>query len=195
MQYSDIAIIDRPEKVGQSVFGITIVGSDEHIPELFERGYRQAIVTVGSVGAPQTRVELFRLLKSNGFTLPAVIDKTAVLSQNDTLVGEGVFIGKGAIINTGVNLGECCIINSGAIIDHDSKIGRFVHVGPGVSISGDAIIGDYSHIGTGSAVLQSIRIGANTIIGAGSVVTRDMPEGVIAFGNPCKERRKVGSTL
>jgi hypothetical protein len=26
----------------------------------------------------------------------------------------------------------------------------------------------------------------NTIIGAGSVVTRDIPDGVVAWGSPCK---------
>ena len=34
------------------------------------------------------------------------------------------------------------------------------------------------------------KIGKNSIIGAGSVVTKDIPDNVIAYGNPCKIIRK-----
>ena len=40
-------------------------------------------------------------------------------------------------------------------------------------------------------VLPGVKIGNNSIIGAGSVVTKDIPEGVIAVGNPCRILRKV----
>ncbi|MBQ2070610.1 MAG: hypothetical protein II467_06760, partial [Bacilli bacterium] len=35
-------------------------------------------------------------------------------------------------------------------------------------------------------------IGKNTVIGAGSIVTRDIPEGVLAYGNPCRVSREIG---
>lgn len=44
-------------------------------------------------------------------------------------------------------------------------------------------------IGSGVTVLSGVEIGANTLIGAGSVVTRDMPENVIAYGNPAYVQR------
>ena len=34
-------------------------------------------------------------------------------------------------------------------------------------------------------------IGSNVVIGFGSVVTKDVPDGVIAVGNPCKVIRKI----
>ena len=43
----------------------------------------------------------------------------------------------------------------------------------------------------GVLVLPGVKIGNNSIIGAGSVVTKDIPEGVIAVGNPCRILRKV----
>ena len=36
-----------------------------------------------------------------------------------------------------------------------------------------------------------VTIGSNTIIGAGSVVNRNIPDGVIAAGNPCRVIRKI----
>lgn len=40
-------------------------------------------------------------------------------------------------------------------------------------------------------VLPGVSIGSNTVIGAGSVVNRDIPDGVIAVGNPCRVLRKI----
>lgn len=40
-------------------------------------------------------------------------------------------------------------------------------------------------------VLPGVTIGSNTIIGAGSVVNKDVPDGVIAVGNPCKVIRRI----
>ncbi|MBQ1392745.1 MAG: hypothetical protein IIY81_04265 [Lachnospiraceae bacterium] len=37
----------------------------------------------------------------------------------------------------------------------------------------------------------SVTIGSNVVIGSGSVVTKDVPDGVIAVGNPCKVIRKI----
>ena len=36
-----------------------------------------------------------------------------------------------------------------------------------------------------------VTIGKNSVIGAGSVVTRDIPEGCLAVGNPCRVVRKL----
>ena len=44
--------------------------------------------------------------------------------------------------------------------------------------------GDNVWIGTNVSVLPGVTIGNNTIIGAGSVVNKDIPDGVIAAGNP-----------
>jgi putative colanic acid biosynthesis acetyltransferase WcaF len=47
-------------------------------------------------------------------------------------------------------------------------------------------IGEDAFIGARAFVLPGITIGARSIIGACSVVTKDVPENVIAAGNPCK---------
>ena len=52
-------------------------------------------------------------------------------------------------------------------------------------------IGDNVWIGGNTVILPGVHIGSNTVIGAGSVVTRDIPEWVVAAGNPCKVIRKI----
>ena len=50
-----------------------------------------------------------------------------------------------------------------------------------------ALVGD----AVAHAVLPGVTIGSRSVIGAGSVVTRDVPEGVLAVGNPCRVVRPV----
>lgn len=52
-------------------------------------------------------------------------------------------------------------------------------------------IGKNCWIGAGSVILPGITIGDNVVIGAGSVVTKDIPDNVVAVGNPCKVLREV----
>lgn len=48
------------------------------------------------------------------------------------------------------------------------------------------LIKENAFIGALSIILKGVTIGRNSIIGAGSVVTKDIPDNVIAAGNPCK---------
>ena len=52
-------------------------------------------------------------------------------------------------------------------------------------------IGDNVWIGGNTVILPGVHIGSNTVIGAGSVVTKDIPDWVIAAGNPCRVIRKI----
>jgi maltose O-acetyltransferase len=52
-------------------------------------------------------------------------------------------------------------------------------------------IGDDVWVGGAAVICPGVTIGSRAVIGAGSVVTRDVPEGVIAAGNPCRVLRNV----
>jgi maltose O-acetyltransferase len=52
-------------------------------------------------------------------------------------------------------------------------------------------IGSDVWVGGGALILAGVRIGSGAVIGAGSVVTRDIPEGVLAVGNPCRVVRSA----
>lgn len=48
------------------------------------------------------------------------------------------------------------------------------------------VIGNNVWIGGGAIILPGVTIGDNVVIGAGSVVTKDIPDNVVAYGNPCR---------
>ena len=52
-------------------------------------------------------------------------------------------------------------------------------------------VGDNVWLGGGAIVCPGVTIGDDTVVGAGAVVTRDLPAGVVAYGNPAKVQRQV----
>lgn len=52
-------------------------------------------------------------------------------------------------------------------------------------------VGDNVWFGGNVVVLPGVNIGSNTVIGAGSVVVKDIPDNVVAVGNPCKIIRQI----
>ncbi|CVI67874.1 Galactoside O-acetyltransferase [Clostridiales bacterium CHKCI001] len=55
----------------------------------------------------------------------------------------------------------------------------------------EVTIGDNVWIGGNTVIVPGVHIGSNTVIGAGSVVTKDIPDWVVAAGNPCRVIRKI----
>lgn len=51
------------------------------------------------------------------------------------------------------------------------------------------MIGNNVWIGGGVIIMPGVTIGDNVVIGAGSVVTKDIPDNVVAYGNPCRVMR------
>lgn len=52
-------------------------------------------------------------------------------------------------------------------------------------------IGNNVWVGGNAVINPGVNIGNNVIIGAGSVVTKDIPDNVIAVGNPCRVLREI----
>ena len=184
--YSNIGIVDKQTV---SLLGVSVVGSDQDLVSLFQNGWTDAFVTVGSIGNTATRRKLFDMIKQIGFHVPSVVDNTAIVARG-TQIDEGCFIGKKAVINTGASLGKCAIVNTGAIIEHDCTVGDFSHISPGAVLCGQVKVGNDTHVGAGAVIRQQTLIGNNVLIGAGSVVVKKIPDRQIAYGNPCKSVTK-----
>lgn len=92
------------------------------------------------------------------------------------------------------------------------KIGNNVFLGPRVNIytachpiyapvrnagleyAKEVWIGDDVWIGGNVTINPGVHIGNNVVIGAGSVVTGDIPDGVVATGNPCRIIRRISES-
>lgn len=67
----------------------------------------------------------------------------------------------------------------------------FVRRNQGLEYAWPITVGDNVWIGAGVQVCPGVTIGSNVVIGAGSVVTKNIPDNVIAVGNPCRVLRKI----
>ena len=90
-----------------------------------------------------------------------------------------------------VKIGDNCqmapnvaIYTAGHPVHPDSRNSAYEY-GIGVTI------GDNVWIGGNTVIVPGVHIGSNTVIGAGSVVTKDIPDWVIAAGNPCRVIREI----
>lgn len=116
--------------------------------------------------------------------------------------GEHITIGA----NTFVNANCFFLDNNKIVIGQDGLIGPYVQIYTAThplkaseriqkrndgtnsyrTVTKSVHIGDNVWIGGNTVILPGIRIGNNVTIGAGSVVAKDLPDAVLAYGNPCK---------
>ena len=149
-------------------------------------------------------------------TRPSELDKrTAMLKEMFAEIGEGCYIEPPLHANFGghfVHFGKWVYANYNLTLVDDTHIyvGDDTMFGPNVTIAtaGHPIcpelrqrglqynmpvrIGRNCWLGAGVTVMPGVTIGDNVVIGAGSVVTKDIPDNVVAVGNPCRVLRPVG---
>ena len=138
-----------------------------------------------AVGEPKARQLLHDKVTSNGYDLHTLIHPSAFVGT-ETELGSGVIIQYGCFVSCNVKIGDNTLVQPNANVGHDSTIGRDAVISSVVTISGTCKIGDRTYIGVGVPVKENTIIGADSIIGMGSVVLRDIPDNVIALGNPAR---------
>lgn len=143
------------------------------------------IIAIGSNAVRQKLAERYAALP-----FARAIHPSAIISST-AQIGEGTVVMQGAIIQTDAAIGRHCIINTGATVDHECRIADYVHISPNATLCGNVHVGEGSWIGAGSTVIPGIKIGRNVVVGAGAVVVRDIPDGVVAYGNPCRPHNKL----
>ena len=172
------------QKQGDYISKIPILGDDEAILK-YKPDEIELVNGIGSIGLPESRMELFQKFKKRGYNFASIIHPSALI-MNDVEIKEGVQIMAGVIIQTGCSIGVNTIINTGSIVDHDCKVDDHIHIAPGVTISGGVHIGSITHIGTAATIIQGLDIGENCVVGAGAVVINNIPSGKKVVGVPAE---------
>lgn len=110
-----------------------------------------------------------------------------------------------------IEFGENFYANHGLVILDTAKVsfGENVFIGPqcgfytpihpidaeerntGLEYAKPIVVGNNVWFGGNVVVLAGVEIGSNVVIGAGSVVTKNIPDNVVAAGNPCKILRSI----
>lgn len=148
-----------------------------------------------AVGEPESRRILWEKLINKGCGFTTLIHPKVFIPES-TKIKVGAVISSGVFISCGVEICENVYIQPMASIGHDSRISSHCVISTFASFAGHCIVGESSFIAMSVPIKENTSIGCNTIIGMGSVVLRDIPDNVIALGNPARamqanEHRKV----
>ncbi|MBR6012447.1 MAG: sugar O-acetyltransferase [Selenomonadaceae bacterium] len=150
-----------------------------------------------NVTSPKNSSERLELLKK---ILPNVdVSKIEILPSFMVDYGYNIEIGEGSFFNHNNYLMDCAKIIFGKKCFVGPNCGFYTAIHPlevekrnaGFEIAKPIIIENNVWLGGDVTVLPGVKIGSNSVIGAKSLVTKDIPEGVLAFGNPCKVIRKI----
>lgn len=169
-----IGITDPGLDVGGEILGVPVLGDDEVIMQ-FKSSDIELVNGIGALPDYGLRWYLIEKMGGMGFRFSSVIHPSAIIDKS-VVLGEGIQVMAGCVLQAGVEIGRDSVVNTGTIIEHDCKIGNQCCISPGVTINGEVTIGDDVFIGSGSIVLQGLNIAHGVIIGAGSLILQDIPQ-------------------
>lgn len=138
-----------------------------------------------AVGDNYVRERLFRQVEALGWQLPNLVHPKAVIADS-VVLGKGIVVMAGAVVNPDAVIEDGCIINTGATVDHDDRIGEFSHLSVGAHLAGMVTIGQHVWIGIGAVVRNNCFIVDDCLIGAGAVVVKNIDMSGVYIGIPAK---------
>lgn len=182
---------------------------------VWERMHSGELYDPGDPVVMEEQMRCMDLLYDFNRTRPSEMEKrTALLKQMFAEIGEDCYIEPPLHANWGghhCHFGKRVYANFNLTLVDDTHIyvGDYCMIGPNVVIASaghplepslrqkgyqynrPVHIGKNCWIAAGVLIMPGITIGDNVVIGAGSVVTKDLPDNVVAVGNPVRILREI----
>ena len=137
------------------------------------------------IGEPAVREEKFNLLKNDGIATPSLIHPD-VHVPDTVKIGEGTVIQYGCFISSDITIGDNVFVQPQCNIGHDDELADGCIISGFGNLGGYVSIGKYTYIGLSVAVKEHVNIGNYSIVGMGAIVYKDIPDEMIALGNPAR---------
>ena len=192
-KYKIVGIIDAQEEIGSIKFGYKIIGRQDAIKQI--AALYEVDGGVISIGDNWTRYYVAKEIRSyvSDFKFFNAIHPSCIIGEH-VKFGEGIVAMAGVIFNPRSTVGDHTFFATGAQVEHDCIIGDYASISAGSITGGYVELGDFAAITLGVTVFDRTKIGKNSVVGAGSLVVKDLPDNVLAYGNPAKiiRARKAG---
>ncbi len=112
---------------------------------------------------------------------------------NNSVIDYGCKIGSRVKVHCNIYVAQFTIIEDDVFLAPGVTIANDIH--PGCPESGECMKGPIikrsARIGVNVTILPYVTIGERSLIGSGAVVSKDIPPGVVAYGNPARVRGKI----
>jgi len=151
-------------------------------------------------------------IRSHGVIYHHVRIGADLITGHHLLIREHVTIGRRCVFGSYASCDGYAALGDDVHVGQYAQLSQAVRIGNGVFIGGHtvfsdnptavrrvendligAVIEDHVRIGLNCVLLPGVRVGRDAMIGAGSVITKDIPSGVLAFGNPCRVVRDLSA--
>ncbi len=185
-KWDEICFIDDNVSLGDKFYDAMLFTFDKVLEKYDLNSFEVSIAN----GEPVVRKSIYDKLKSRNIKLATLVDNTSIVSKT-AKIGEGVIVTPYCSISSSAVVGNNIAINTKAIVGHDVRLGEHCVISSLVNLGGACSVGENSYIGMGVQIKEGgIIIGKDVIVGMGSVVYNDIPDEVIALGNPARPMRK-----
>lgn len=183
-RWDRLAFLDDDMRKMPTFYGADVLHFDDALRQFGPNGMEVVIAN----GEPFIRKALRERIEAANVRLATLVDAAAVISESAN-IGAGAIIFPGCFVSSMATVSRNVVIVAGSLIGHDTFLGDNCIVSGHVNIGGACVVGSESYVGMGTQIKQNTRVGRGTIIGMGSVVFKDIPDKVIALGNPCRPMR------
>lgn len=187
-KYEIVGIIDSVHPIGTERYGYTVIGrQDNLIPIINQYRVDAGLITIGD---NWSRFKVYNSIIEQvpSFEFINAIHPSVIIGKNVDL-GFGVVMMAGVIVNPLAKIGNFTFFATGCQVEHDCIIEDYASVSAGSVMGGYVTIGKFSAITLGVTILDRLKIGENSVIGSGSLVLKDIPDNVLAHGNPINKVR------
>ncbi len=141
------------------------------------------------IGEPAVREKLFAKLKNDGVEAATLIHPDVYIPET-TKIGKGVTIQYGCFISCNVEIGDYVYIQPQVNVGHNNVLGEGCMLSAMTNLAGNVELGNYTYVGLSSAFKESVKVGDYSIIGMYSAVYKDIPDEMIAMGNPARPMKR-----
>jgi sugar O-acyltransferase (sialic acid O-acetyltransferase NeuD family) len=187
-KYEIVGIIDSVHPIGSERYGYKVLGRQDDLINIVNQYKIEAgLITIGD-NYSRSIVYDSIIKQMPSFEFINAIHPSVIIGKN-VEIGFGVVIMAGVIINPLSKIGNFTFFATGCQIEHDCVIEDYASVSAGSVMGGYVSIGMFSAITLGVVILDRLKIGKNSVIGSGSLVLKNIPDNVLAYGNPINKIR------
>jgi sugar O-acyltransferase (sialic acid O-acetyltransferase NeuD family) len=187
-KYEVVGIIDSVHPIGTDRYGYKVLGRQDNLINIVDEHKIDAgLITIGD---NWSRYKVYNSIieQMPSFEFVNAIHPSVIIGKNVEL-GFGVVMMAGVIVNPLAKIGNFTFFATGCQIEHDCIIEDYASVSAGSIMGGYVTVGKFSAITLGVTILDRLKIGENSVIGSGSLVLKDIPNNVLAHGNPINKVR------
>jgi sugar O-acyltransferase (sialic acid O-acetyltransferase NeuD family) len=186
--YDVVGLVDDdPDPATGPRRGLPVLGKFDDLPEVARR-WRRLYGIPGFEDNTLRRHHYHRLVRARVRPASAIHPRSSISTR--AITGPGFVAMSGVVVSPAAVLGENVALGANVFVGFDARLGDHAQVFPGAVLMERVKVGAAVSIGPNAVLNPGVTVGEGTIVGAGSVVTRDLPDDVVAYGNPARVVRK-----